>query len=99
MHPRPTRCPVARTMMWIGSKKTMTEVDGNSLSEQALVECQELLLSAKVEAKRNSSVHGKLTAISILNMPVAGDPSRRRIEIVCHSAGHLSVEWDRLYVA
>jgi hypothetical protein len=31
-------------------------------------------------------------------MPSQGDPSCRFLEIVCHSPGHLTVEWDRVFI-
>ena len=76
----------------------MPEIAGQEITEQALNECQELLISAKVEADRNAHLQGRLTSVSILNMPAMEDPSLRRIEIVCHRTGHLNIEWDRLYV-
>src|SRR5215813_11126870 len=69
-----------------------------NLSEQALSECQQLLNSAKFNLRRNLYLAGKLTSISLLIQPDLEDTVCRVVQVLCHSAGQLRVDWDRVAI-
>jgi hypothetical protein len=66
------------------------------LLERARLECLNLLDSARFSTWKGLHLNGALTAISILPRPDREDPDTCRIELICHGAGHIRVEWERV---
>jgi hypothetical protein len=67
-------------------------------SERVLAECLQLLVSARCRLRQGMCLTGKLGAVSVLVMPDLVDKAFRTIQIVCHAAGHLRVDWGRFGV-
>lgn len=68
----------------------------SDLPEQALAECQSLLLAAKCSVRQGLLLNGNLTAVSVLVLPDFTDHQFRQVQVVCHAAGHLRVDWERV---
>ena len=66
------------------------------LSEQALKECQVLLASARLTLRRGLYLQGELTSVTLLVQPDLEDAAFRRVRVMCHSAGQLKVDWERV---
>jgi hypothetical protein len=66
--------------------------------EGARKECSSLLCSMELDLGRPLYLQGKTTAVSILPQPDPEQPGFCHLQILCHAAGHLNVDWERIPV-
>jgi hypothetical protein len=73
-----------------------TEEHGLSILDRALNECLSLIASAKFSSVQGLHTGGEIVSISVWVRPEPSDPDVSWVQVMCHAAGHLKVDWERV---